>query len=184
MKHGIIIIIVGLAFIMQVKGQTISLKSNLLYDATTTVNFGMETGLSNKWTLDISGNYNPWQFNGNKKLKHWMVQPEIRYWLCERFYGHFIGLHLHYAYYNAGGIKMFGLEHHRYQGFLYGGGISYGYQWIIGNFWLLEMSVGAGYAYGEYGKYRCEECGEKIKDDLFHYFGPTKASVSLIYLIR
>lgn len=41
-------------------GQKFALKSNLLYDATATINLGMEVGLAPKWSLDISGNYNGW----------------------------------------------------------------------------------------------------------------------------
>ena len=39
--------------------QKVALKSNLLYDATTTMNLGLEIGLVRKWTLDIPVNYNP-----------------------------------------------------------------------------------------------------------------------------
>ncbi len=70
--------------------QNVAVKTNLLYDATATVNLGAEIGLSPKWTLDLSANYNGWTFNENKKWKHWLAQPEARYWLCERFNGHFI----------------------------------------------------------------------------------------------
>lgn len=48
-------------------GQKAAIKTNLLYDATSTLNLGFEFGLSPKWTLDISGNYNPWQFDDNRK---------------------------------------------------------------------------------------------------------------------
>ena len=75
----------------------IAIKTNALYWATSTPNLGLEIGLAKKLTLDISGNYNPWKFSDNKQLKHWLVQPELRYWLCERFNGSFFGLHGHYA---------------------------------------------------------------------------------------
>ena len=161
-----------------------ALKTNALYLATTTFNLGMEIGLSKKFTLDISGNYNPWEFSDNKKIKHWLVQPELRYWPCERFNGHFFGLHGHYAEFNVGGIKMLDLDGKRYEGNLYGGGISYGYQWVLGNRWNIEASIGVGYAHIDYDKYRCEKCGTKIKDDSKNYWGPTKASISLIYIIK
>ena len=61
--------------------QKVGIKTNLLYDATTTMNLGIEFGLAPKWTLDISGNYNPWTFSENRKMKHWLIQPEARYWL-------------------------------------------------------------------------------------------------------
>ena len=70
----------------------IAIKTNALYWATSTPNLGLEIGLAKKLTLDISGNYNPWKFSDNKQLKHWLIQPELRYWLCERFNGSFCGL--------------------------------------------------------------------------------------------
>lgn len=179
------------------QAQKAAVKTNLLYDATSTLNLGFEFGLSKKWTLDVSGNYNPWTFSANRKMKHWLVQPEARYWLCEKFNGHFFGIHAHGGQYNWGGMlpwgfkngKMFGIEsrqmsEHRFQGWLAGAGISYGYQWILSNRWSLEASLGVGYAYLDYGKYKCEKCGEKIKDEHRNYFGPTKAAISIIYIIK
>lgn len=61
-----------------------AVKSNLLYDATATINLGVEAALGPRVTLDISGNYNPWEF-GDARWKHWLIQPEVRYWLCESF---------------------------------------------------------------------------------------------------
>lgn len=171
-------------FCMCMQAQQLGVKTNALYDATTTLNLGVEFGLSQKVTFDFSANYNPWTFSDNKKLKHWLVQPEVRYWLCEKFNGHFLGLHAHGGEFNMGGIKMLGMEDYRYEGYAVGGGFSYGYQWIIGKRWNLEASIGLGYAYLDYGKYDCIKCGEKINDNTKHYIGPTKVAVSLIYIIK
>ena len=72
-------------------GQTVALKTNLLYDATATVNAGLELGMAPQWTIDLNGNYNGWSTGGIKKWEHILVNPEVRYWLCERFAGHFFG---------------------------------------------------------------------------------------------
>ena len=45
------------------KGQDVAIKTNLLYDATRTVNAGIEVGLAPRWTIDLSGNYNAWWAN-------------------------------------------------------------------------------------------------------------------------
>lgn len=161
-----------------------ALKTNMLYWATTTMNIGMEAGLSKRMSLDVSANLNPWTFSNHKKIKHFLIQPEVRYWLCERFNGHFFGLHGHYAKFSVGGIKQLGLRTRKYEGELYGGGISYGYQWILGKRWNLEATIGVGYAYIDYEKYSCKNCGMKIKDDTRNYFGPTKAGISFIYIIK
>ena len=58
-----------------VYGQKFAVKSNLLYDATATINLGVEVGLAKKWSLDLSGNYNGWKFGDEARMKHWLVQP-------------------------------------------------------------------------------------------------------------
>lgn len=198
MKKLFIIAILTFDLCQVASAQKVAVKSNLLYDATTSINLGTEIGLAPKWTLDISGNYNPWTFSGNRKLKHWLIQPETRYWFCQRFSGHFFGIHEHYSRFNAGGMlpwgfnsgKMFGsinndnLINSRYEGWLAGGGISYGYQWILGNHWGLEATVGLGYTYLKYNKYRCEKCSEKVGSESRNYFGPSKAGITLIFMIK
>lgn len=171
--------------------QKVALKTNLLYDATTTINMGLEFGLSQKWTLDISGNYNPWTFDNNQKWKHWAVQPEFRLWTCEKFNGHFFGFHLHGGQYNVGNInadfKFLNndfriLKDHRIEGWFAGAGIAYGYAWVLGKHWNLEAEIGFGYAYTRYDKYDCVTCGEKRGRAVHNYVGPTKAALSLVYV--
>lgn len=161
-----------------------ALKTNALYWATTTLNLGFEVGLAPKLTLDVSGNYNPWKFSDNRQLKHWLVQPELRYWLCERFNGSFFGLHGHYGEVNVSNLDIFDMGHYRYDGKVYGAGISYGYQWILGRSWSMEAVIGVGYARLDYDKYECGKCGEKLGHNTKNYFGPTKAAISFIYLIK
>lgn len=161
-----------------------AIKTNALYWATTTPNLGLEVPLAKKLTLDVSGNYNPWKFSDDKKLKHWLVQPELRYWLCERFNGSFFGLHGHYAEYNVSNLDLFGMGDYRYEGNLYGAGISYGYHWILKHRWSMEATIGAGYARLKYDKYECGNCGEKLGHKTKNYFGPTKIGLSIIYTIK
>ena len=73
------ILFLGL-FSMGARCQEVALKSNLLYDAFATLNAGVETGLANRWTLDVSANYNGWTLSHDRKWKHWLLQPEARYW--------------------------------------------------------------------------------------------------------
>ncbi|MBF0647871.1 DUF3575 domain-containing protein [Dysgonomonas sp. GY75] len=167
----------------------LAVKTNLLYDATTTLNLGLEVRLKNRYTLDLSVNYNPFTYSGNRKLKHILVQPELRYWSCEPFYGHFIGVHALYANYNTGNIKLPldifpGLETGRYRGNLYGAGISYGYHWMLSPRWNLEATIGVGYVYTDYDRYECKTCGKLLDSGNKHYFGPTKAGISFIYIIK
>ena len=187
MKKSLCIIFLFIG--ISLSAQDISLKTNLLYDISTTFNLGAEFRLAPKWTLDVSANYNPFTFSDSKKWKHWMAQPEARYWLCEEFNGHFFGLHLLGGQFNVGNVKFpLGIypttKDYRYEGYYYGAGLSYGYQWILGNRWSLEASIGVGYVQNHYDKYDCPKCGEwKEKNDK-GYFSVTKAAVSLIYVIK
>jgi len=261
----------------ELKAQDMALKTNLLYDATSTINLGYEVALNNKTTLDIWVNYNPWTLghkwvginvgNDNNltndlvdqremKLKHFMVQPEVRWWLCEKFNGHFFGAHLHGGLFNVGALTLpFGWGRYKdgsgeyygqypvkmsknfgttenpdwrdvsgvrygegttrysglvskfgeaeadreihysnadrdgiyvnsFEGWFIGAGVSYGYHWILAPRFSLEFTIGVGYAYLNYEKSRCTDCKQSLEDAVTHYFGPTRAGLSLIYMLR
>jgi len=172
--------------------QDFALKTNLVSDGLLSPNLGLEFGLAPKWTMDISGQYNGWKLSHDRRWKHWAVQPEARYWFCDRFAGHFIGIHAHGGQYNIGGIdgrvNFLGtdarkLKDTRYQGWFAGAGLAYGYAWILGRHWNLEAEIGIGYSYTRYDRFRCTGCGKKIENDKpHHYVGPTKAAINLVYL--
>ncbi|MDE6459139.1 MAG: DUF3575 domain-containing protein [Muribaculum sp.] len=174
-----------------VKSQNIAIKSNLLYDAIAVANLGVEAPLAPRWTLDVSANLNAWAINQHK-WKHWLVQPEVRYWLCDRFQGHFFGLHAIAGQYNVGnlhnnihflGTDFSDLTHNRYQGWMFGAGLAYGYSWILAKHWNIEAEIGLGWIHTRSDVYPCADCGTKLAEDKNHdYVGPTKAAVSLIYL--
>ena len=186
MKKVSILIVLVLGCFIESKAQKIALKSNLLYDATTTMNLGLEFGLARKWTLDVPVNYNPWKPDNGRRLRHWGIQPEVRYWFCEKFNGHFIGMHGHYVKYNVGGMSFLSdnMERHRYQGHLWGAGLSYGYQWLLSSRWSMEAVLGVGYARLDHSKYPCATCGSLQKSGKKNYFGPTKAAINIIYIIK
>lgn len=174
---------------VSLKAQELVVKTNFLYDATTSVNVGVEWALGKRTSLDLSGNVNLWAFKGESRFKHWLLQPEWRWWTCEAFNGHFLGVHLHGAQFNVGGFQLpllgwESLKQHRYEGWLVGAGVSYGYQWVLSRNWNLEASVGVGYAYVDYRKYLCVQCGPKEGEGVKHYWGPTKAALSLVYMFH
>lgn len=173
-------------------GQDVAIKTNLLSDAFLNPNLGVEIGLAPKWTMDVTGQLNAWTLSHDRRWKHWAVQPEARYWFCDRFAGHFLGVHLHGGQYNIGGLDLNAnflgtdfrkLKDSRYQGWFVGAGVAYGYSWILDRHWNLEAELGVGYSYTRYDKYRCAGCGKKIEEDKpHHYVGPTKAAINLVYL--
>lgn len=166
--------------------QQVGAKANMLWWATTTPNLGVEVAIGKKLTISADGNYNAWTFFADgMSLRHWLVQPEVRYWTCKSFEGHFFGLHGHYGKYNVGQIPFLPeLDKYTYRGELYGGGVSYGYHFAIGRRWGLELTAGVGYTYLEYNKYVCSECAELMGRYKRHFFGPTRIGVSFIYIIH
>lgn len=112
--------------------QDIAIKTNGLYWLATTPNIGLEVATSDKISIELAGAYNPWTFKNDKKLRFWLAQPEAKYWFCEKFEGHFIGLHAH------GGQFYSTLAGKRRDGYLAGGGISYGYDWILSPHFNIE----------------------------------------------
>ena len=163
-----------------------NIKTNLLYDLTTTINLGVEFRLGDAVSLDLPFNYNPFEFSNNRKWKHFLAQPELRWWLSgETFRGHFLGAHAHYAFYNIGNLPSgpFSkyMEAHRFEGWAAGAGVSWGHRWNFSHRWGMEVTLGVGYAYKDYKMYECQTCGEELASKTKHYFGPTKIGVNLIY---
>ena len=193
MKRKILLLslIIILCFSVKLRAQDWAIKTNLFCDATASMNLGVEVALATKWTLDISGNYNPFTFKDNMKWKHWLVQPELRYWFCRRFSGHFLGLHLYTGEYNFGNIdflpdilgqKFTKFDNNRYEGFLVGAGVGYGYAWPLGKHWNFEAEIGIGGGYTWYDKFSCHKCGDKIGTSETLFLGITKIELGIVYL--
>lgn len=163
----------------------VAIKTNFLHAATTTPNFGVEFAVHPRLTVDLWGAYNLVDFRGNTSLRHYLFQPELRYWFCRTFEGHFTGIHAFAGRFDIGGISFIkALKNYHYRGPVFGAGFTYGYHWIIGRRWGLEAAVGVGYARLRYDKYRCAGCADikgRYKRD---YFGPTKAAVTLLFFIN
>ena len=182
----------SILFTANTDAQEVAIKSNIAYDATASVNLGMEFALTQQWTFEVSGNLNAWNMPNDMKWKHWFAQPEFRYWFCEKYSGHFLGIHSHSGQFNVGGIpnnlNFLGtdfsrLSDSRFQGWFVGGGIAYGYAFILGKHFNLELELGIGYSYTRYDRFECVGCGRKVEENMeHHYVGPTKAAVNLVYL--
>lgn len=170
--------------------QKAAVKTNILYDATLTLNAAAEIKTAPKWTVELSGNLNAWSV-GHRNWRQWMLMPEARYWFCETFSGHFVGAHILGGQYNFGHLNMdfnmlgtdFGkLRDYRYQGWMGGAGVAYGYSWILNRNWNLEAEFGFGWVYTRYDQFECHDCGQRVRRNHPHnYVGPTKAAINLVY---
>lgn len=184
--------LLAMAFSQCLKAQDVAVKTNVLSDALLNPNAAVEIGLAPKWTLDVSGEFNLWDMSHNRRWKHWVLQPEARYWFCDRFAGHFVGAHLLGGQYNVGGLdfnfSFLGtdfskLKDSRYQGWFGGLGVAYGYDWVLSRHWNIEAEIGFGWTYTRFDRFRCAGCGKKIEENKPHnYVGPTKAAVNIVYV--
>lgn len=191
LKNNIFALAMAILAIVSANAQDVAVKTNLLYDAALTANLGAELRVAPRWSIDLSGNINAWTVNSHK-WKHWMLQPEARYWFCEAIQGHFVAAHALGGQYNVGNIDLSfnflgtnfkNLKDHRYQGWYGGLGVAYGYSWILGKHWNFEAELGFGWIYTRYDIYPCAKCGTKLaKDKPHNYVGPTKAALNLVYV--
>jgi hypothetical protein len=168
-----------------------AVKTNLLYGAAALApNLRGEWGLGNRTTLEAGVSYNGWNLKGstenNKKLVHGMALTEFRYWFCERFFGHFLGVHTFGGFYNVSGhdIPTLFEREFRYEGYTVGAGVSWGYLLPLSARWNLEFNLGAGVAYLNYTKWGCNKCDAKEGDFQKIYLGPTRAGISLEFIIK
>lgn len=190
MRKYLMILAATIVFVGSASAQGVALKNNLLYDATLTPNLSVEVGIGKKWSVDLGYGIHPFNKGREVNWRHWLVQPELRYWSCERFSGLFFGAHLHGGEVNMSGMSIpFILQPHsdmsasRYEAIFYGAGLSIGYQWMLSRRLNLELSLGGGYARAHYDKYYCGECGLPKGKDVADYLGITKATFSLVWLI-
>ena len=162
-----------------------SLKTNLLYDAALVSNIGAEFYLGKGWSVGANWMYAWW--NSNKRHNYWRIyggELDIRKYFGRRaqtkpLTGHHLGLYGQMLTYDfeTGGTG--------YQSKLsYGVGIEYGYSLPLGRRLNLDFGIGIGYLGGEYKKYDPIDGHYVWKETKQrHWFGPTKAEVSLIWLI-
>lgn len=177
------LLFLGIACANSAQGQKVAVKTNLLYDATATFNLGLEFGIAPKWTFDIEANYNPWTFSNGKRWQHWMVQPELRYWTCNRFAGHFFALqgaigevdlsHVKFFDFWAGNTDYDRLRFTRTDGWFWSAGIGYGYDWAIAKHWNIEFEIAVGYAQQTFDQYGYNYHGHADK------FGHTRGETTV-----
>ena len=168
--------------------QRVAVKTNALYWTTATPNLGVEIALGNRWTFELAGGYNPWTLDveNNLKAKHFLVTPEFRYWFCESFNGHFVGMNANYTEFNVSGVFLpeEKLKDSRIEGWAASAGLIYGYAWPISRRWNMEFTLGLGYWYSNYDRYENRKCGIFYENNVVRTVGLTDIGISFIYLIK
>lgn len=199
MKIKLFLMLLLLAAVSGTTAQQVALKTNLLYDATLTPNLGLEVSMGARRSAQVVYGFNNWAYGsdaqGDRKVCHWLVMPEYRWWTCSVFNGFFVGVHGMGGQFNAGNVNMvlpgafFGganlqseVRDARFEGGFVGGGLTAGYQFILSKHWNLELEAGAGYDYVWYEKFPCADCGTRIDRGHTNYVGLTKLGVCMMYV--
>lgn len=162
----------------------LAIESNLLYDAVVIPNIGMEVGI---WKgLTIGGNYqNIWLRNDawTRWYRFEGFEASINYYINKEkrpFRKHHIGLYGQLVTWD------FTIDGRGYlaERWAYGGGFSYGYVLPIGRRFNLDLELGIGYLGGRMHEYIPQDgCRVWQLCEPFHWIGPTKAGVTLQWLI-
>lgn len=167
----------------------LAIKTNLLYDLALLPDLALEFTLPGRWSVEVGGQWSWWNTPTNHK-NCWRIQVaglEVRKWLGNKertpLTGHFVGL------YGMGGT--YDVRFNDKTGYLsdwsYSAGLSYGYSLPIGRRFNLEFGIAGGYvggAYKTYDVYNKEyDVFPKKADKRLRYVGPTKAEISLVWLI-
>lgn len=179
-----------------------AVKSNLLYDAVTALNFAVEFPIGKRFSVQYEHVF-PWWIagrNGNEySMQVLSFGGEGRWWFSARergkrvgvseaaddrrdlLLGHYCGLYAHAGKFDVQAGRKVGC----YQNYFKGVGLSYGYSLPLGRRVNMEFSLSLGYMSLDYQHYiPSSDWSALIRDDSKagrrHYFGPTKAKVSLV----
>lgn len=164
----------------------LALKNNVLYDLALAPNVELEFSIGKRWSLNTEYKC-PWWLNKEHSFCYQLLSGgvEVRCWLGNRkirsrLTGHFLGV------YAEGGAYDFQLKEEKgYRGKYYAAaGLTYGYTHRVAERLAIEFSLGVGYLETEYRKYTTYK-GDLIwtNSGRYHFIGPTKAKVSLVWLI-
>lgn len=172
----------------------LALKTNMLYDVLAVPNIGVEFYLGKNWS--ISGNWMYGWWNSDSKHRYWRIyggEIAVRKWLGKKasekpLTGHHLGVYGQLFTYDFewNGTGYMGGEPGKslWNSPNYAAGVEYGYSLPIGRRLNIDFTVGVGYWGGTYytytpldGHYVWEATKKR------HWFGPTKAEISLVWLL-
>ena len=176
----------------------VALKTNLLLDAVSALNYSIEVPVNEHFSLQYFQT-TPWWKNqkNNFCLQFLTFGGEARWWFLPRtraarpnlkqrdaLVGHFLG-----AYgWGGNGDLQFGRNVCQQFDF-WSTGLTYGYAMPVGKYLNMEFSLSVGYANINYQHYvPTDDFSFLVRDPelagKLHFFGPTKAEISLVIPIR
>jgi hypothetical protein len=164
----------------------IALKTNLLYDAALVPNVGIEIPFAQRWSAALNWEYAWWKtdtshkywrvYGGDIAVRRWFGKPEK----TARLQGHHLGVYGQIVTYD------FELGHRGYLGdkWSWAAGLEYGYSFALNRHLNLDFTLGVGYLTGIYKEYLpIDDCYVWQATKRRKWLGPTKAEISLVWLI-
>ena len=181
-KQGIILFMLLTAALWgaprRAAAQIFAVRANALAACGATLNAGAEAALTDNWSLELSGYWNPVN-TASLSMNFHAVQLGGRYWFYESFVGHFLGQHLTYVGYGLGSRTK------RYKGHAYGLGVSYGYAWMLSKRWNIALEAGIG-LYHTRDTRRDPTVSDWEDEYIYHYrrwtLAPSKLELSFSYI--
>ena len=160
-------------------------KTNLLYDAALVPNVGLELSLGKGWS--VGGNWMYAHWSNDARHRYWQIyggELEVRRYFgslaAEKpLQGHHVGLYAQAVTYDfeTGGKGYL-------SDFAYGVGLEYGYSLPVAKRLNIDFGIGFGYSGGNYKSYYPDAgCYVYIETKRRHWVGPTRAEVSLVWLL-
>jgi len=153
----------------------IALRTNLAYAASATPNIGLEVPVGQHLSLGFNAGLKPWprwlawdwDKTVEKKWRHLLFAPEMRWWPWGVYDKLFVGTDLIYTHYNVGAVTFpFGMypsiRDRRLQGDFYGLGLFAGWSWWLSDHWRLEAEAGIGAGYSDAREFDCAYCGAEV----------------------
>lgn len=165
----------------------VALKTNLLFDAILVPNIGVQVNTINNWAIYADVMYAGWDIP--TKHYYWDLygaQIGARKYFGEKsreriFSGHHYGAYCQALAYDL----QLGHIGQQTPTLNIGFGIDYGYSFPITRTLNLDLEVGIGYIGGKYHEYIVDEEHYTWRGTIErNWFGPTKAQVTLVWLIK
>lgn len=167
----------------------LAVRTNLLYDAVLVPNVGLEVWLGAGFTLAADWFYTwipldrqhfYWQTYGGYLTARYYFGKQAA---AQPYGGHHVGIYGSMLTYDV----EFGGRGCQADKFGFGGGVEYGYSLPVAKNLCLDFNLGIGYQGGEYKTYLPTDdgTGHYVWEGTYkrHWFGPTKAEISLKWLI-
>lgn len=181
------------------KRTVVAVKTNLLFDAASMLNYAIEIPLGDRFSLCWE-HYFPWWVLRNNRvcIQYLTLGGEARWWFApkpvqessrllqrDRLVGHYLGV---YGFLGKTDLQWDLIGCYQCDG-IWSAGFTYGYSFPLTRHLNMELSASVGYARISYAHYNPSTDWQTLWRDyddtgITHYFGPTKLQVSLVWPIQ